>query len=556
MDLEVTGTIPVWACGVLFRTGVGSRHIKTDNGGTFTVAHWFDHLAVVHRFQILPAGDGSDQVRVVYNSRSTCDALIARIRKTGQLNTMTFAAKYDPCKSLFSKCVSVFRTAANSERGSHDPSGRTMAVTMSVNYPGLPKSDGSPMKNGKGTVHTLCNKTDTSAFQMLDPETLEPVGLTSQLTLHPELVGQLSATHGRACPITGDIFNYNLALGRTTTYRIFTVSAATGKTSILATFSDTPAYIHSLFLTEKFMVLCIWNSKFYRDGLQSLWEQNIAETLRFDSDRPATWYVIDRRPPADGGHGVVAIYETDPFFAFHTINAYEDVSTVDGSLDLVCDVSTFRNTDIITAFYLDSLMSSKTENPGAGMFGHGDHSCTPAMARFRLKNVPLGPVAPHGRPPRFKAERDWTTPHIFPNRSLSPELPTINPLYNTKKHRYVYGVTATGLSVFLDGLAKHDVETHEVKTWIEHGQSAGEAIFVPNPNGNADEDDGVLLSVVLDGLKSRSYLLVLDAKTMKEIGRATFTGKRDDVCEDGEGKVIGLGFHGAFVPNGGRSVDA
>ncbi|KAI6119973.1 carotenoid oxygenase [Pisolithus croceorrhizus] len=52
-----------------------------------------------------------------------------------------------------------------------------------------------------------------------------------------------------------------------------------------------------------------------------------------------------------------------------------------------------------------------------------------------------------------------------------------------------------------------------------HGHSPGEAIFVPNPNGAA-EDDGVLPSVVLDGCAEKSYLLVLDAKTMKEAVRA------------------------------------
>jgi torulene dioxygenase len=35
------------------------------------------------------------------------------------------------------------------------------------------------------------------------------------------------------------------------------------------------------------------------------------------------------------------------------------------------------------------------------------------------------------------------------------------------------------------------------------------------------QDDDVLLSVVLDGTKGTSYLLVLDAKTFSEIGMAS-----------------------------------
>lgn len=46
-----------------------------------------------------------------------------------------------------------------------------------------------------------------------------------------------------------------------------------------------------------------------------------------------------------------------------------------------------------------------------------------------------------------------------------------------------------------------------------HAQSPGEAIFLPDPEGKGEgEDEGILLSVVLDGVAGKSYLLVLDAK--------------------------------------------
>jgi torulene dioxygenase len=55
---------------------------------------------------------------------------------------------------------------------------------------------------------------------------------------------------------------------------------------------------------------------------------------------------------------------------------------------------------------------------------------------------------------------------------------------------------------------------------------------VARPDGT-EEDDGVLLVVVLDGHARNSYLLCLDARTLKEVGRA-------DVPV-----AIGIGFHGA-----------
>jgi torulene dioxygenase len=104
-----------------------------------------------------------------------------------------------------------------------------------------------------------------------------------------------------------------------------------------------------------------------------------------------------------------------------------------------------------------------------------------------------------------------------------------------KENRYVYTTVHRGFSAFVDGLSKVDTVTKEALYWDnQKGHTPGEAIFVPDPEGT-DEDDGVLLSVVLDGFKEMSYLVCLDAKTMKEIGRAE--------C----GCPVGFGFHGTHL---------
>jgi torulene dioxygenase len=107
-----------------------------------------------------------------------------------------------------------------------------------------------------------------------------------------------------------------------------------------------------------------------------------------------------------------------------------------------------------------------------------------------------------------------------------------------KKHRFVYGVLHTGKSTLFDSIVKYDVSSQTAKMWSKHGHTPGEPIFVADPTGmgEEDEDAGVLLSVVLDGVGGKSYLLVLDARTMEEIGKAKVPG------------VIGFGFHGTHVP--------
>jgi carotenoid cleavage dioxygenase-like enzyme len=79
------------------------------------------------------------------------------------------------------------------------------------------------------------------------------------------------------------------------------------------------------------------------------------------------------------------------------------------------------------------------------------------------------------------------------------------------------------------------VETGQTQTWWEEHCFPGEPVFVPAP-GRTREGEGVLLSVVLDALRGRSFLLVLDAQTLEEVARAE--------CPH----LIPFGLHGSYLP--------
>ncbi|MET0668337.1 MAG: carotenoid oxygenase family protein, partial [Methyloceanibacter sp.] len=108
-------------------------------------------------------------------------------------------------------------------------------------------------------------------------------------------------------------------------------------------------------------------------------------------------------------------------------------------------------------------------------------------------------------------------------RTFAPaalELPRIN--YETragKPYRYVWGTGIQAPGDFLDSILKIDIETGKAARWYEAGLYPGEPVFVPQPSAGT-EDEGVLLSVVLDIDKDRSFLLVLDAATLDERARA------------------------------------
>jgi torulene dioxygenase len=510
--LSVTGHIPAYAAGTLYRTGPGKNQVEAENGETLRLSHWFDGFGQTHRFQIL-APDDSTSPRVFYNSRFSTDDLIEEARKTGSLDTFSFGQKRDPCKSVLGKVQSEFVPQPT-------PSSKNISVTLSINVPGLDPSDESTSHWGDSQgIRTLYAKTDYNAFKKLDPETLEPIGLASQTTLHPELTGQLSASHARSDPITGDMFNFNLTLGPTCTYRVFGVSASTGKTTILATFPATPAYLHSLLITEDHVILCVWNAHIDPRLLNSSFIESILPT---DPSQPAVWYVIDRKH----GQGLLATYESPAFFCFHTVNAWLEPSANPAEMDIVADIVRTDSSEFLQSVYYENLISSL--DTAKTFQKNRDDSFRTSFTRFRLSAVPSTPCTDVK-----KATVEWSV-----CKSLSPELPTMNPKMGTRKHRYVYATTFRGEATLTDGIMKLDCDTQQVQLWACHGQSPGEPIFVPNPDGTG-EDDGVLLSVVLDGMREKSYLLCLDARNLSEIGRANVDG------------AVGFGFHGQHVPTVG-----
>jgi len=513
VELTVKGNIPRYAAGVLYRTGPLGFKAKTKDGKIWSARHWFDGFSCVHRFQI-DFPDANGPANVTYRSRRTVDEYLEMVRKTGKLDSVTFAAKRDPCKSFFAKAMAFFQSAPNE---------KNIGVTLSINMPGGHKISGtgkSGLNGHTNDLQTLHVRTDSANIKQLDPETLEPTGYASQESLHPELKGPFSAAHAKSDPKNGDMYNFNLDFGYKSTYRLFRVSASTGETDILATFQGMPAYIHSLFLTENHVILCVWSSHISWSGLSLMWNKNIVDSITpFDPNSKSTWYVVDRIH----GKGLVATYESIPFFCFHSINAWEQPSPSDpAKTDIITELSMFENLDVVKRFYYDSIISSIDTPEYAG---ENRMSSLPMQSQFRLPSIDAGVPTTTPMPAELLFQAD---------KFDSMELPTLNPAYITRPHRYTYGCADRLKSTFFDGLVKFDNQTQTSIFWEEEGHTPGEAIFIADPEGT-EEDDGVLLSVVLDGFKERSYLLALKAKDLTELGRAEMQGP------------MSFGFHGTFM---------
>ncbi|KAF9882480.1 carotenoid cleavage dioxygenase 1 [Colletotrichum karsti] len=526
IELKIQGEIPAWAAGALYRTGPGYCKVEDTPNGTYYISHWFDGLAHTHKFDIIPPEpESSGSTRVLYSSRRQCDELVKEIQTSGPQGRFTFGQRRDPCVGLFGKVMSVF------SRGT----GPNVCVAVNANVPGLTSSEktvqGPAAPGHRNGVRSVWLSTDANPLLEIDPDTLEPVGTARQDKLHPDLTGPLSCAHAQRDPETGDMFNFNLGFGRTATYRIFRVSAATGKTEILASISESqarPAYIHSFFLSKSFVVLCVPSTHLGLNGLKVPWERNLLDAIEpFDESKRCRWYFVDRLQ----GKGLVATFETPAGFFFHSTNAFEEPSADGDGVDVFCEAASYQNLNILTNLYYDVLLNR--DDAANKFWQHGDRVkngyASLRRYRFRIPNNETTENAP--QEPELLLS--IPAPH-------AGELPTINPAYLTRRHRYVYSLSDRGLSTLLDTIVKTDADARAALMWqCPRAHTPGEPIFVPRPGAEAGaEDDGVVLSVVLDGTAQKSYLLCLDARTMTELGRAE--------C----GFVVGLGFHGIHAPSG------
>jgi carotenoid cleavage dioxygenase-like enzyme len=85
-----------------------------------------------------------------------------------------------------------------------------------------------------------------------------------------------------------------------------------------------------------------------------------------------------------------------------------------------------------------------------------------------------------------------------------------------RKHRYIYSTTTEPGWFLFNGFVKSDLETGE--SWelrLAKGRYASEAPFAPRINA-VDEDDGYLVSFIIDENLGTSECILIDCKKFEE----------------------------------------
>ncbi|AQS58978.1 carotenoid oxygenase family protein [Desulforamulus ferrireducens] len=317
--------------------------------------------------------------------------------------------------------------------------------------------------------------TETPPRVEFDPTTLRTIG---QFNYHDKISGQLTTVHPHYDYQRQEEINYITRFSISSSYNIYRIKKGSAQRQLITSVPVKYAsYMHSFAITENHIILAqfpliINHYKLLLTGTP------FVQNLQWQPERGTIFLVVHK----DSGR-VKGYFQAEAFFAFHHINAFE----VSG--DLVVDIVAYPDASIMTALYLEKL---------------------------RMKNPQL---------PRAEIRRyyiNFTSPYAD-YRLLSQdflEFPRINYRhYNGKEYCIVYGLSDHYANGVNNKLVKLDTQKSKTLSWYSDHQYPSEPVFVPAPEAER-EDEGVVLSVVLDTQAKCSFLLVLDALSFKEMARA------------------------------------
>ncbi|XP_046674847.1 carotenoid isomerooxygenase-like [Homalodisca vitripennis] len=486
---KTTGTIPSWLRGTLLRNGPGRLKF-----GDSTYQHFFDGSALLHRFAI-------HNGEITYQTRFLDTCAYRKNRAANRIVVGEFGTRAipDPCQSIFSRLSTLFSLQ-------------------------------EPTDNANVSVYPFKDQlycfTETTKIHRIDPTNLDTLDLVD-VSKHVAVVNHTAHPH-----VTQDGTVYNQAMSIQSSRPHYSIvrfptqgEGQTGEksnsmfenaeivTSIKARWPFAPSYMHSFGLTENYFIIieqpfAISFPDIVKGKLSS---QPMSACLRFFKDEDTLIHVVER---ATGQ--LFKTYSADAFLFFHTVNQFECDN------QLVVDICCYKDSTVVDNLYFRSLLE---ENK--------DLDYIQAILSRPLRFVlPLAPTAVGTTTNLVTLEGSeavarWrgTDIRVQPESfcDLGCEMPRFNYDYLGRPYRYFYAVST---DVELDNpgtLIKVDTQTKEHRTWSEPGVFPSEPIFVSSPDPK-HEDDGVILSTLLwgRGTETQVGLLVLEAKTLQEIGRTVF----------------------------------
>ncbi|KAJ8368217.1 hypothetical protein SKAU_G00082450 [Synaphobranchus kaupii] len=524
----VRGHIPAWISGSFLRNGPGKfefgnkralmpytyiiHRCNKDSKQLYFLSynHWFDGMALMHQFKI-EGGQVTYMSRFLrsksYQANSENDRIVV-----SEFGTLSMP---DPCKNFFQRFLSRFERLQASDN-------------TNVSF-----------TKYKGDFYV---STETNFMHKINPETLE----TKERVDWSKFIAVNGATAHPHNDPDGSTYNMgNSYTKKGASYNIIcvppekaspedTLEGAKVICTIPSLERGKPSYYHSFAMSENYVVFIEQPIKMdlKKIILGRLRGREISKAVYWDPKQDTIFHVINKHT----GMLSAIKYYTQPLSTFHQINAFEE----DGFL--VMDMCAADDGKAITNYNIQNLRQS-----GEALDEVYNTLCRVFPRRFVL---PLNIAAdtPLGQNLNTRSNSSATAICIAKHKVLCVhedlhgddlkeygglEFPQINyAKYNTRPYQYFYGCGF--MHLVGDSLLKMDLQDKTLKVWKHTGLYPSEPVFVPSPDA-VEEDDGVVMSVVITPtVENSTFLLVLDARTFEELGRAEVPVN------------IPYGFHGMF----------
>uniref|UniRef100_A0A8C8A067 Carotenoid-cleaving dioxygenase, mitochondrial n=1 Tax=Oryzias sinensis TaxID=183150 RepID=A0A8C8A067_9TELE len=502
----IEGTIPSWINGLFLRNGPG----KFEFGNTY-YNHWFDGMAMLHQFKI-------QKGEVTYMSRFLQSDAYKKNSERDRIVMSEFGtlAMPDPCKNFFQRFLSRFEMIEPTDNAS----------VSFVKY------------KGDFYVSTETNFMHKVNLENLD--TLEKVDWSKFIAVNG------ATAHPHYDP-DGTTYNMGNSYGRKgALYNIIkvppekadikeTLQGAEVLCSITPANKSHPSYYHSFAMSENYVVFIEQPVKM--DLLKivtcNIRGKALSQGIYWDSNQETVFHLVDKHT----GKVSPVKYYTKAISTFHQINAFEE----DGFLmiDMCCAdggqaISNYLIQNLRkTGEALDEVYNTTERSfPRRFVLPLNLTSETPTNQNLNTRPFSKASCTKISPDKVFCQHEDLHGDDLHEYGGL--EFPQINySRCNTKPYRYFYGCGFRHMVG--DSLLKVDLQDKTLKVWQLKGFYPSEPIFVPAPEA-VEEDEGVILSVVLTPSQDKgTFLLVLDAKTFEEVGRANVPIN------------IPYGFHGIFT---------
>ena len=299
---------------------------------------------------------------------------------------------------------------------------------------------------------------------VLNPETLETEGVAPWVPLDG-----ISA-HPKVDEATGELLFFNYS--KHAPYMHYGVVDAGGRlTNYIPVPLPGPRLPHDMIFSENWSIL---------NDLPVFWDEELLRhrnmhAVRLHEGVPARFALIPRHGKTED----IRWFEASPTYVLHFLNAYEEGDEV-----------------IVDGYFQEN--PTPQPHVDAGEHGHMMAYLDGHSMRTRLHRW------------RFNLTDGTTKEERLDDRTV--EFGMINQAYAGRKYRYTYSTVAKPGWFLFEGFVKHDLDTGEaIELKLEQGRYASEAPFAPRI-GAVDEDDGYLVSFIIDENRGTSECILIDAK--------------------------------------------